>query len=648
MVRKQIISQTRAALFSQRSRFGWFLLLILVVGLLFHWPRVNTLVWSSDEGIHLSAAYLVNQGLEPYRQVSFSQGPLFLEMVRWPLRWWGGSDNDVAAVRLVMLAFGLSSLVATALIGRALKSNLAGWCAAALLLVMPSFFYFARAVMADGPAIALGMWAAWAAIRFLARGKRRWLMASGLLLGLSLATKFLTLYAVAWIPFLIFLRICFVESANLEWARFRVLTRDGVTFIALVIGALLAIYGWYDLPSLLSSAFGMRIAMRDAFGSWAANNRDEIVEFWHYHAPLLLLAGYGLFSQKERWIHHFLLGSWLLLIIVSLRVQNPLYHQHLQLLLPLVALLAGLGLATLVEQLQRISFRSPAPLPWSLAGTGIALTFWFGLFIMHSYQPTNRYLELSTTGLREGQEPIVAFLQKFTAPSDCVVTDDLNLAFISRRFPPAMLIDLSNARLATDSISDHRLERITLRAGCQAVAPLTDRITEYSPDFAAWSAETFLGSRQDGDGTTLWLGQPLVTAHPTLPLHVELGGELLLLGANLDVVQAEQTLYLSLYWQSLKPLTTDYKIFVHLRDSDNKTVVNGDHLPYDNFLPTTRWPVDRAVKETIQLTLPSAEALANYRLFIGVYHPDSQKRLAVENDESGENAIVIPVAWDLL
>jgi hypothetical protein len=212
-----------------------------------------------------------------------------------------------------------------------------------------------------------------------------------------------------------------------------------------------------------------------------------------------------------------------------------------------------------------------------------------------------------------------------------------------------MLIDLSSGRLATASISDERLERLTQTFGCQAVAPLTDRIFEFSSGFVAWSQQAFVGTWQGEDGATIWLAQPLADPHPILPLDVKLGDKILLHGADLEMGMhsTQQALYLSLYWQSLSPLAVDYKIFVHLRDGENNTVVNGDHLPYDNLVPTTRWPTDGAIKETIQLIMPGGGAREDYQLFVGMYDPNSQERLPVEDDESGENAIIIPVAWDL-
>jgi len=627
--------------------FAMLLGLILVGGLWLHWPHLNTLLWSSDEGIHLSAAYLVNQGKEPYRQVSFSQGPLFLEVVRWPLRWGAGEGSDITVVRLALLGFGLLLLVALALIGRALKNNLAGLAAVITLLAMPSFFYFARAVMADIPSVALGLWAAWAAIRFLQCGNRAWLIGSAVLLGLSLAIKFLTIYALGWIGLLILYRIWAIERTPPPWRRVVHTLRDGLLFVGITLVTLLAIYLWYDLPALLNSAFGMRVAMREAFGSWRSNNRDEVIEFWLLHAPLILLAVYGLWGEWRNRQQRFLLVSWLALIALSLRIQNPLYHQHLQLLLPLLALLAGLAIASLVDALTRLHHQ-----PWAASRLlhlliGLLLVGWLARFVSVSYDTPNRYTELTTTGLRVGQEPVVEFLQKFTAADDCVVTDDLNLAFISRRFPPPMLVDLSSARLATESISDDRLERLTARAGCQVVASLTGRIVEFSPGFGEWSHAVFLGSWQGEEAEiTLRLAQPLSEPAPRVPLAITLADQVILHGVDLQVTPAEQSLSVSLYWQSLKPFPAAYKIFVHLRDEQGTTIVNGDHLPYDNLVPTTSWPVGSTVKETINLPLPATVDLARAQLYLGIYEPTTEERLPIAGDTSGENAVVVPLLAD--
>lgn len=626
--------------------------LLISSGLWLHGPRLNTLVWSSDEGIHLSAAYLVAQGKIPYREVAFSQGPLFLELMRWPLVWHTATGNDVTAVRVTLLSFGVLLLVAVALIGRELQNNLAGWIAALALLAMPSFFYFARAVMADLPAVALGMWAAWAALRFFQRGKWHWLVSSGVLLGLSLAIKFLTLYALGWIGLLMLYRCWWIERDRVpgrhwggHWGRpLRDTLRASLLFGSCTLLTVLAIYLCYDLPVLLTSIFGMRVAMREAFGSWTSKNLDEVAEFWTFHAGLIVLAGYGLLGQLRDPQRAFLLVSWLLLVIASLRVQNPLYHQHLQLLLPLLALFAGLGVATLIEQMDLLRRQG-----WRLrrvgsVAVGLLLVSWLVRFTVISYQTPNRYTETSTTSLRVGQEPLVEFLEKFTAPHDCVVTDDLNLAFISRRLPPPQLIDLSSARLATESISDERLILLTQSAGCQVVAPLTDRIVELSPGFDQWSHTAFLGKWQ-GAEATLWLAQPLTNPQPTRPLQTTFADQVLLRGVDFTPAPRQHALYVSLYWQSLKPFPVDYKIFVHLRDSANNTVVNGDHLPYDNLVPTTIWPVGSTIKETIRLDLPANLGVGEYWLAVGMYDAASLVRLPVQGDTSGENALMLPFVY---
>ena len=201
------------------------------------------------------------------------------------------------------------------------------------------------------------------------------------------------------------------------------------------------------------------------------------------------------------------------------------------------------------------------------------------------------------------------------------------------------------ARLATESISDEQLILLTQRAGCQVVAPLTDRIVELSPGFDHWSQGAFLGKWQGAEEATVWLAQPLTNPQPTLGLQATFGDQVLLRGVDLTPDRAHHALYVSLYWQVLKPFGVDYKIFVHLRDEGNNTLANGDHLPYDNLVPTTIWPVGSTIKETIRLDLPATLGAGEYQLAVGMYEATSLARLPVQGDTSGENALMIPFVY---
>ncbi len=618
-----------------KTIFSLFLLLILVLEIWSRWQRLNALSWNADEGIHLVVAQLVAAGHRPYSEVSFSQLPLFLEAVRLPLAWMG----SVTAVRLAISLFGLLQIVAVALIGRDLHSNIAGWVAAIFLAFTPSFFYYSRAIMADIPAVALSMWACWAALRYLKGGQRRWLVISGVLMGLSLAAKFLTIYAVGWISILVFYYgwMTLKETASRR-QMFTRIAQDGLLFGSCVGLTLFGVLVWYDLPALLPAAFGMRASMREVFddGNW-----DVIIEFWHLHTPLIVLAGYGLAAQYRRSRETFLLLIWLGLISLSLLYHTPLHRQHMQLLPPLLAVLAGIGVGSLFEQI----FSSGFSWLWSVAG--VILLAWYIAFTWQARDRVTPFTETATGPLGTTDRPLADYLQRFTSPTDCLVTDDLTFAFASGRLPPPGLADVSSARLRSGNLTYSQLISTTEGHHCQIMAPIAKRIKRTRPDFVAWAQEHFLALWLYDGATEVFLAQPLTDPHPAIPLQATFSDQVDLIGADLvppsgGLGGARSALYVSLYWQTLQPFSEDYTVFIHLRDTDNTTVVNGDHQPYNNLVPTTRWPVGKTLKETIRLDLPSDLPSGTYRLMIGLYSPQTLDRLPINHDTSGENAVIIP------
>jgi hypothetical protein len=140
------------------------------------------------------------------------------------------------------------------------------------------------------------------------------------------------------------------------------------------------------------------------------------------------------------------------------------------------------------------------------------------------------------------------------------------------------------------------------------------------------------------DATEVLLAKPLQQHQPGQPLQVRFTDQVELVGFDLSPV-IDDAFYVSLYWRALKPFEHDYTVFVHLRDEANTNVATADHQPYNGLVPTSRWPVDGVVKETIRFNLPADLADGSYRLLVGLYAPDTAERLPIEGDTSGENAV---------
>jgi hypothetical protein len=106
------------------------------------------------------------------------------------------------------------------------------------------------------------------------------------------------------------------------------------------------------------------------------------------------------------------------------------------------------------------------------------------------------------------------------------------------------------------------------------------------------------------------------------PVGADYGGQVRLLGYDLQ--RTEKELVLTLHWQALAAMDSDYKVFVHLFDPQTERIVSQqDVLVGGDGHPTTRWVPQEVVSSQIALPLagvPSGE----YRLAVGLYQPSGR------------------------
>jgi hypothetical protein len=132
---------------------------------------------------------------------------------------------------------------------------------------------------------------------------------------------------------------------------------------------------------------------------------------------------------------------------------------------------------------------------------------------------------------------------------------------------------------------------------------------------------------------------PLPTQPDTL-VEATLDNAIELAGYTLQISRTSQPiLTVTLFWQPLTPLTADYTVFLHLRNSDGATVAQQDGLSLAGAYPTSRWQPGEMVIDPFTLVLPADLPAGRYTLWAGLYQLETLERLPVANDASGENAI---------
>jgi hypothetical protein len=102
-----------------------------------------------------------------------------------------------------------------------------------------------------------------------------------------------------------------------------------------------------------------------------------------------------------------------------------------------------------------------------------------------------------------------------------------------------------------------------------------------------------------------------------------------------DLVPEPDRLQLKLYWESLAPTTTDWMIFVHLRDEAGKIIAQQDGPAGNGQYPPSLWQPGEIVADTVTLPIQNLIHL-DYQLVVGLYDLASGARLSVPGYPANE------------
>jgi hypothetical protein len=87
---------------------------------------------------------------------------------------------------------------------------------------------------------------------------------------------------------------------------------------------------------------------------------------------------------------------------------------------------------------------------------------------------------------------------------------------------------------------------------------------------------------------------------------------------------------LTLFWRSISDdIPTGYTVFVHLVNNDESIIAQGDGSPVGGFRPTTSWRSGEVIIDDHSLSIPPDTPVGIYRLWIGLFDPETGQRLPV-------------------
>jgi hypothetical protein len=130
------------------------------------------------------------------------------------------------------------------------------------------------------------------------------------------------------------------------------------------------------------------------------------------------------------------------------------------------------------------------------------------------------------------------------------------------------------------------------------------------------------------------------------PLDVKLGDHIHLWGYWLSSnhLSANDTLTVTLLWQSTKSLSADYHVFVHLQDAAGALVTQHDSVPLHGERPTWSWQEGEVLQDKHELFIEDGMLDGNYTLSVGMYDYPSGVRLPTTDLAGGrltENRVIL-------
>ncbi|HSH04770.1 MAG TPA: 6-pyruvoyl-tetrahydropterin synthase-related protein, partial [Anaerolineae bacterium] len=121
---------------------------------------------------------------------------------------------------------------------------------------------------------------------------------------------------------------------------------------------------------------------------------------------------------------------------------------------------------------------------------------------------------------------------------------------------------------------------------------------------------------------------------PSTPPIANFNNQLQLYPPLIDTttLSAGSPLTITLPWQTSAPLTAEHSIALHLLDQDQNLFAQADHQ-HPGGIPLPRWPANGHLFDTHTLTIPVTAPPGTYQLITYVYHPQTNQRLPLLNQD---------------
>lgn len=337
-----------------------------------------------------------------------------------------------------------------------------------------------------------------------------------------------------------------------------------------------------------------------------------------------------------------------LTLVGGLIVGRPSRTEAIRLLLPVIVI--GLGIAGLIYGASSTQWFAPrhlAPaspflglaLAWALAALG---RFWrpllplaLGLLVVAFWPTSTQYVYAKMLEVVDLFDPAAdhRFLAEHARPGDIVFFNVLSTAgwyenlrrpqdppwSYALRWQPVIqpVEEAARERILPATASHRRLWFVLYKGTVDTNAALKE-----------WLDAHLFPAGGEWNGDTLYLlysapNAPLLAA----PVQAHFGDGIQLTGAEYTPSATSNGVAgLVLHWQTHRPISTAYKVFVHLTDDAGQVLSQHDAQPVNDLRPTTTWSPGETILDRHGLSLPEITS-GVYHLRVGLYDPETGARL---------------------
>jgi hypothetical protein len=616
------------------------LLAVVAVGM----RMVNPGVYSGlfDEGIRVEQLFLMSAGYRPFRDIFAAQGPLLLDLLH---PWFVLFGQDLVAARWSVGVYSLLGLAGSYWLARLVGGPLAAIAATSLLVLSPLYLEGSRIALAEVPALAPATFAVGAAVVYTRTGSRRWLIASGVLLATSLLVKPITLAAGLPVGLAILSR----------WrAGVRTMVLDGLLLGALVAAIGILVVVGVGLAGVFDQIVAYRLESRGSEGWSLWKNRAALARALSFEPAALpwLGAGAGLLLLARRRVDAALIAAWGVASVALLLAYSPLHGKHAVVMIPPLAVLAGVGVGYAVRQLRA---SSSLPVRVAVAAGLTLLVGWYATGVPALAAQSSQLLKVTAdTDVDPAVEQYAdaaAVIRTLTAPSDFVVTDHPYLAFLADRLVPPLLVDTSRSRIRSRSLRGAEAISQATPYDPKLVVLWADRLRGLS-EFKRWVEENYrlvkVYNRRNDLDRGIYVPESrdpaevrALLAHPAAAaLGADFANGPLLVSALVDraEIRPGEGASVTLEWEARRPLNADFHALTVLRAKDGQAWDQQQESLAGGSDATTDWEVGRWLFQSTFVRTDATVPAGEYEVVVSVY--DSRARQKARLPDGSDEIVV--------